>query len=660
MAPPERKETKTLKMGSGKTVEVELRGYAQGLGSDDSMKSSSSSDDERPKARRRKNTSHNKSGRKEVLGRVGEIKRKSSTHRRPASDTPGSTDVEGRPMPMPELYNPIRRLLGLDFDIPAFHRKDKKLLGAEPIEEPEELEDSEQYSDSDDDIRLKLRVSPKSKAKRPALPAAGSRLLPSHRTSPQRTGNALSLRPLASHLTRKRPSDDAPTETESESEAFVQAPFRKRTRMISPALTESEAEISSPPRLNINSMSRGPALQAPETESEASDPDTARGILKPIDPLTDPRRPRPAFKPSADQQLKGPLILGLDSEGRELSVPRCVAMYLRPYQEEGVRFFWERYKEGRGGILGDDMGLRYDWVNQFLDEHPKDKLPKANSNWPTCLIIAPKTVMGNWERELATWSYFEVGTFSGSSAQRSDVLNSFKMGRYDILLTSHETARDNINLLDSLSLSCIFVDEAHKIKNSLSQTTQAYNLFKCEVRFGLTGTMIQNSYREMWPLLNWSNPTRVGTQKDWNRFVVRPMQEGQSKDATGKELAESRELAKRFVENLLPQFFLRRTKDLIKDQLPQKVDKVVFCPLTKTQTAVYERFLATEDVQLMLRKDEPCDCGSKKKRGSCCFKRNRDGVEWNQLLLKYVDVLIKISNSLLLLYPGTYSCITPA
>lgn len=139
---------------------------------------------------------------------------------------------------------------------------------------------------------------------------------------------------------------------ESESEAFVQAPFRKRTRMISPALTESEAEISSPPRLNINSMSRGPALQAPETESEASDPDTARGILKPIDPLTDPRRPRPAFKPSADQQLKGPLILGLDSEGRELSVPRCVAMYLRPYQEEGVRFFWERYKEGRGGILG--------------------------------------------------------------------------------------------------------------------------------------------------------------------------------------------------------------------------------------------------------------------------------------------------------------------
>lgn len=52
--------------------------------------------------------------------------------------------------------------------------------------------------------------------------------------------------------------------------------------------------------------------------------------------------------------------------------------------------------------------------------------------------------------------------------------------------------------------------------------------------------MIQNSYREMWPLLNWSNPARVGTEKDWNRFIVRPMQEGQSKDASGKEVAESR------------------------------------------------------------------------------------------------------------------------
>lgn len=54
----------------------------------------------------------------------------------------------------------------------------------------------------------------------------------------------------------------------------------------------------------------------------------------------------------------------------------------------------------------------------------------------------------------------------------------------------------------------------------------------------------------------------------------------------------------------------RRTKDLIKDQLPRKFDEVVFCPLTETQIEVYKRFIATQDVQLMVRKDEPCDCGA--------------------------------------------------
>ncbi|KAG9049900.1 hypothetical protein FS837_008662 [Tulasnella sp. UAMH 9824] len=552
MAPPARKETKTLKIGGGKTLEVELLGYAQGLGSDDSMKGSSSSDDDRQKSRRNGNKGRKQSSRKEVLGRVKAIQRESSTQRRSSSDTPSSTQAKGKQVQMPNfclsltcfiIDNPIRKLLGLDFDIPAFYPKDRRSLAAKAAEESEEMEGSDQYSDSEDEVRLKLRVSPRSNAKRPMKSTIMGQ--PMQRSSPHQTDNALSSRSLAHSSTRKRPPADVPTETESEPEVPVLGPLQKRTRVASPASTESEPEISPSISLDPKSTSREPILQAAETESEASDPDTRRGIFKPIDPLTDPRRPRPAFKPSVDQQLKGPLVLGLDNEGREISVPRCVAMYLRPYQEDGVRFFWERYKEGRGGILAVlhknprgktiqvisflsaifrkrgnilDSKRRYEWVNQFLDENSRNSLPSANSIWPTCLIIAPKTVVGNWERELAT------------------------------------------------------------------------------------GTMIQNSYREMWPLLNWSNPTRVGTEKDWNRFIVRPMQEGQSKDASGKEVAESRELARRFVENLLPKFFLRRTKDLIKDQLPQKVDKVVFCPLTKTQTEVYERFLATDDVQLMLRK----------------------------------------------------------
>ncbi|KAG8964466.1 hypothetical protein FRC03_001782 [Tulasnella sp. 419] len=360
-----------------------------------------------------------------------------------------------------------------------------------------------------------------------------------------------------------------------------------------------------------------------------------------------------------------------------IMVPKSIAMFLRPYQEEGVRFFWERYKEGRGGVLGDDMGLgktiqvisflaaimrksgdqsdekrRYKYIDGLLNDVGMKGLPPANSKWPTCLIIAPRPLVGNWERELLMWGYFETGIYLGSNEERDNVLRNFKMGRLDILLTSHESAQQHINLLDDLKLSCVFVDEAHKIKNEKTKTFEAYMQFACQVRFGLSGTVIQNSYSEMWPLLTWSNPGRLGTKDQWEQTIARPLKEGQSKNATDKEHAEFAELADRFVKRLMPKFFLRRTKDIIKDQLPKKIDKVVFCPLTKTQIEVYKRFLATEDVQLMLRKDEPCQCGSKKTRGRCCYKANAEGVPWKNLMFTYIDIFIKISNSLLLIYPG--------
>lgn len=109
--------------------------------------------------------------------------------------------------------------------------------------------------------------------------------------------------------------------------------------------------------------------------------------------------------------------------------------------------------------------------------------------------------------------------------------------------------------------------------------------------------------------------------------------------------------------------------------MPRKFDQVVFCPLAKTQLDVYKRFLETPDVQLMTRKDEPCDCGSKKKqvfslfyrcwislmsthwltiyrRGYCCHKHNEHGVPWKDLVLKYMQLFVEISNHIILICPG--------
>ncbi|KAI0920468.1 hypothetical protein AcV5_010192 [Taiwanofungus camphoratus] len=240
-------------------------------------------------------------------------------------------------------------------------------------------------------------------------------------------------------------------------------------------------------------------------------------------------------------------------------------------------------------------------------------LPPANHMWPTCLIIAPSSVVGNWEREFQVWGYFEVGMYVGAPSERANVLRDFKLGRLDVVLTSFDVARRDIELLDDMAWSCIIVDEVHRVKNPRSKLTAAFSQFECAVRFGLTGTAIQNSYMELWTILNWTNPGRVGTKGQWEGYVVRPLTVGQSKTAKDEEHIKAALVAKILKEKLLPKFFLRRTKHIIAEQLPKKIDEVVFCPLTSKQIEVYKRILNTDAVQNMIRKDEPCDCGSRLK-----------------------------------------------
>ena len=108
---------------------------------------------------------------------------------------------------------------------------------------------------------------------------------------------------------------------------------------------------------------------------------------------------------------------------------------------------------------------------------------------------------------------------------------------FPTVITSFDTARSDIELLCDLPWSVVFVDEAHRIKNPISKITRAFNTFTCEARFGLTGTAIQNTYEELWTLLDWSNPGRVGSPKEWRKCISKPLAIGQSAKASEGERA---------------------------------------------------------------------------------------------------------------------------
>lgn len=160
--------------------------------------------------------------------------------------------------------------------------------------------------------------------------------------------------------------------------------------------------------------------------------------------------------------------------------------------------------------------------------------PDAARLFPTILIVVPSSVLYNWKKELETWGYFLVGMYWG--AKKDEVLKYAEQGRYEVLLTTHDTFRAGAKALMFIPFSCMFVDEVHKLKNPMGQTTQTFKKFNVRRRYGLTGTAIQNTYEELWCLLDWCNPGKIMTYTEWKEHVSDPIRQGQAFGATAEQV----------------------------------------------------------------------------------------------------------------------------
>ncbi|XP_055205962.2 DNA excision repair protein ERCC-6-like 2 isoform X3 [Gorilla gorilla gorilla] len=355
------------------------------------------------------------------------------------------------------------------------------------------------------------------------------------------------------------------------------------------------------------------------------------------------------------------------------SIPYTINRYLRDYQREGTRFLYGHYIHGGGCILGDDMGLgktvqvisflaavlhkkgtREDIENnmpEFLLRSMK-KEPLSSTAKKMFLIVAPLSVLYNWKDELDTWGYFRVTVLHGN--RKDNELIRVKQRKCEIALTTYETLRLCLDELNSLEWSAVIVDEAHRIKNPKARVTEVMKALKCNVRIGLTGTILQNNMKELWCVMDWAVPGLLGSGTYFKKQFSDPVEHGQRHTATKRELATGRKAMQRLAEKMSG-WFLRRTKTLIKDQLPKKEDRMVYCSLTDFQKAVYQTVLETEDVTLILQSSEPCTCRSGRKRRNCCYKTNSHGETVKTLYLSYLTVLQKVANHVALLQAASTS-----
>ncbi|KAG8533722.1 uncharacterized protein KY384_001463 [Bacidia gigantensis] len=343
-------------------------------------------------------------------------------------------------------------------------------------------------------------------------------------------------------------------------------------------------------------------------------------------------------------------------------IPASIAQWLRDYQVEGTGFLHALFVYQTGGILGDDMGLgKTVQVIAFLtaafgktgderDAKRMRKMRRAGAPWyPKLLVVCPGSLIENWKNEFDRWGWWHVDTYHGSS--KDEVLEAAIKGRLEVMITTYSTYRLNKDSINMVEWDTIIADECHQIKGRNSEITQAMNEVNALCRIGLTGTAIQNSYDELWVLLNWTNPGKFGPISTWKQSVSEPLKMGQSHEATMYQLAKARKTAERLVKNLLPQFFLRRMKTLIAHQLPKKSDRVVFCPLTDTQADAYENMIDSDVVRYIRESATDCYCGSGKKTGWCCQQTLPDGGKWQSYVFPAIAHLQKVSNHLAILIP---------
>ncbi len=258
--------------------------------------------------------------------------------------------------------------------------------------------------------------------------------------------------------------------------------------------------------------------------------------------------------------------LGSIEEIEATKKPRNLKATLRPYQDSGLSWLKFIHDIGSGGVLADDMGLgkTVQTIALLLAVKQEEKQIRT-------LIVAPTSVVTNWERELARFSpTLSVALWHG--ADRKEQAEAVKEA--DVVITSYALLRRDEEFLSKLDLTYAILDEAQHIKNPMSATAAAAKRLHSKRRLALTGTPIENRLSEIWSIFDFVSPGLLGPLDRFEQKYSRPIEAGDHKTA------------QRLRSTIHP-FILRRTKSEVAKDLPEKIETDQICDLTGEQRNVY-------------------------------------------------------------------------
>ena len=267
---------------------------------------------------------------------------------------------------------------------------------------------------------------------------------------------------------------------------------------------------------------------------------------------------------------------------KPIANPRALKGKLRAYQKRGVAWLQYLEKLGLNACLADDMGLgKTIQIITLL-------LLDAKSENKT-LLIAPTSVLSNWEKEIEKFApKLRVLVHHGSKRQNQEKAFKAAVAKSDIVISSFTLARKDAKLFNSINWKRLVLDEAQNIKNPKAAQTKAILKLESQHRHALTGTPVENRLLDLWSIFNFLNPGYLGKQAQFNRSFEIPIQRDNDR------------VQSTILKRLVEPFILRRLKtdkNIIKD-LPDKVEHKQYCNLTKEQASLYEAVVKNVAKQL--------------------------------------------------------------
>lgn len=277
-------------------------------------------------------------------------------------------------------------------------------------------------------------------------------------------------------------------------------------------------------------------------------------------------------------------------ENVNLTLPKLTGFKtkLRSYQQIGIEWLWKLYSYGLSGILCDDMGLGKTHQAMALMALTKNQVitrpsPGYKAPKKKFLIVCPTSVIYHWQDKLNEF-YPKLKVLTYYGLNRS--LKRFQQ-QFDVILTSYGVLRIDQEKISKFKYDLAIYDELQVAKNHRSLTYSALSKIEAKMKLGLTGTPIENNLRELKALFDLTLPSYLPPDQQFKNLYSNPIERDQND--------EQRQILK----HIIAPFILRRKKEDVLKELPEKVEQIAHCEMHKLQANLYNDYLNRSKDQLI-------------------------------------------------------------